>query len=542
MSVKSKIQGILKDLKKGIYEKDAAIALSLLSSVAGESVFLLGPPGVAKSLIARRLKYAYKDSRAFEYLMSQFSTPDEIFGPVSISKLKDEDKYERVTEHYLPGASVVFLDEIWKAGPSIQNALLTVLNERVYRNGEQEILLPMKALIAASNELPAKGQGLEALWDRFLLRIPVENITDMGHFRAMISAEGGLDTDPVRERHKITEPEYRKWREKINRVAIPEEVFNLMALIKTQYIPAHNQREERAGAPLYISDRRWKKIARLLRASAFLNGRNAVDLMDCFLIRHCLWHEKEDQAAAARFVEEAARQYGCAAGFDAQGFREEIALFRHEITEVSQTVQDTREAALKIFGKAYCRFPPNRYIKKTDLAEFTSADKTVTLYEKRDLSTGYLGRNRPHMAAGTFSMTVDGAESDLETMFVPAGSAAARTGNGLFTVIIDNTEQPLETIIAGNRRRITKKPPRKTIAVWEKRAAALIDALDQWKAGIKAQERAGGTDNFFVEPKQALVLRSRFESAAREIENLELEVREIQYRYRHIQDEETILA
>ena len=173
---------MLQQLNERVFGKEHVIALSLLSAVAGESIFLLGPPGVAKSMVARRLKLAFRRGEAFEYLMSRFSTPDEIFGPVSISKLKEGDTYERVTEGYLPSATVVFLDEIWKAGPAIQNVLLTAINEKIFRNGRLTMQLPLKGLVAASNELPAVGQGLEALWDRFLLRVMVTGVEDLSDF------------------------------------------------------------------------------------------------------------------------------------------------------------------------------------------------------------------------------------------------------------------------------------------------------------------------------------------------------------------------
>ena len=179
---------LIDDISVGTYERRQLLLLSILCAFAGENIFLLGAPGVAKSMIAKRIKLLFYNATAFEYLMSRFSTPDEIFGPVSIQKLKDEDKYERMVIGYLPTADIVFLDEIWKAGPSIQNALLTILNEKVFRNGDKEIRLPVKLIIAASNELPAEGEGLDALWDRFLVRCVVENTAALCLFSSFLPA------------------------------------------------------------------------------------------------------------------------------------------------------------------------------------------------------------------------------------------------------------------------------------------------------------------------------------------------------------------
>ena len=320
---------LLGEMNRGIYEKETEISLSLLAALAGESIILLGPPGVAKSMVARQLKTAFKDARSFEYLMSRFSTPDEIFGPVSIQKLKTSDTYERAVEGYLPTADVVFLDEIWKAGPAIQNTLLTVINEKIFRNGNREMHLPLKLLVAASNELPAKGEGLEALWDRFVIRIESRPIKLEKNFRAMLleaptdflgptdftdstdssgsmgkcgftdSADFSDSTDF--SDLKITAEEYAEWVEKICKIGVKEEVLDAISAIRKS-LRAVNVDEAAERRNIYVSDRRWKNIVRLLRTSAFMQDREEVDICDLLPIYHCLWQEPEERDAIRSIV------------------------------------------------------------------------------------------------------------------------------------------------------------------------------------------------------------------------------------------------
>lgn len=305
---------LLGEMNRGIYEKETEISLSLLAALAGESIILLGPPGVAKSMVARQLKTAFRDAQSFEYLMSRFSTPDEIFGPVSIQKLKTSDTYERAMEGYLPTADVVFLDEIWKAGPAIQNTLLTVINEKIFRNGNREMHLPLKLLVAASNELPAKGEGLEALWDRFVVRIESRPIKLEKNFRAMLleshadfSGSTGIlghadfaDNADFSDL-KITSEEYAEWTERIDKIGVKIEVLDAISAIRKS-LRAVNVDEAAERRNIYVSDRRWKNIVRLLRTSAFMQDREEVDICDLLPIYHCLWQEPEERDAIRNIV------------------------------------------------------------------------------------------------------------------------------------------------------------------------------------------------------------------------------------------------
>lgn len=311
---------LLGEMNRGIYEKETEISLSLLAALAGESIILLGPPGVAKSMVARQLKTAFREAQSFEYLMSRFSTPDEIFGPVSIQKLKTSDTYERAVEGYLPTADVVFLDEIWKAGPAIQNTLLTVINEKIFRNGNREMHLPLKLLVAASNELPAKGEGLEALWDRFVIRIESRPIKLENNFRAMLleaptdflgptdftdstdsSGSMGKSDSADFSDLKITAEEYAEWAEKICKIGVKIEVLDAISAIRKS-LRAVNVDEAAERRNIYVSDRRWKNIVRLLRTSAFMQDREEVDICDLLPIYHCLWQEPEERDAIRNIV------------------------------------------------------------------------------------------------------------------------------------------------------------------------------------------------------------------------------------------------
>jgi len=267
----------------GLIQRDEPIRLGILAALAGESVFLLGPPGVGKSLVARRMKCILRGGRSFEYLMGKFSTPDELFGPVSIQKLTNEDEYVRLIEGYLPDSEVVFLDEVWNASPPIQNALLTAMNEKRYRNGRSEILIPMTLLLGASNSLHP-GEETAAFWDRFLIRLVVSPILGSGDFSRFLAEEGDPYRDPISPDLKIDPQELRDFRSHLSEVNLGQEIILLLTQLRESL--------ESQGPS---SDRRWKKIVHLLKASALAHGRSEVSLLDCFLLSRCLWNDPDDR-------------------------------------------------------------------------------------------------------------------------------------------------------------------------------------------------------------------------------------------------------
>lgn len=339
-----RIRGLISDLTGGLYERDGAVRLGLLAALSGESLFLLGPPGVGKSLIARRLEMVFSDARIFTYLMGRFSTPDEVFGPLSIRALKQDDRYERVTENYLPTADVVFLDEIWKASAPIRNALLTALNERVFRNGTSEVDLPLKVFIGASNELPEEDETAEAFWDRFLIRVVLEPVSDPAAFRQLVTDTDDIYRDVVPQTHKISDDEFTSIRSSKNGVTIPATIAELLTQVRAHLASA--------GHP--SSDRRWKQITGLLRASAFLHDRTEVDLVDCVLIRHCAWHTGESRSAVIEVVDGVLAQFATSS-VDSEAFGVALKNLEKQIDQTTIEVLEEEQTEPVIYRDEYYR-------------------------------------------------------------------------------------------------------------------------------------------------------------------------------------------
>ncbi|MBO4502563.1 MAG: AAA family ATPase [Candidatus Methanomethylophilus sp.] len=279
----------LKELGSGLYEREDAVSATLLAVMSGQSVFLYGPPGTAKSLIARRISCIFRGAGYFEYLMQKFSTPEDVFGPVSISELKN-DRYVRNTEHYLPSADIAFLDEIWKSSPAILNTLLTIINERKFKNGSQLIDVPLKAVIAASNEIPAPGSGLDALYDRFISRIKVDPVSDDGSFLSVISDNSVSGSVEVSS--PITSGEWAEFISRINSVQLSEDTAELILGIRAD-IKELSASDD--ASPIYVSDRRWQKAVFLVKTAALLSGRTEAQPVDVLALKDCLWSLPDDR-------------------------------------------------------------------------------------------------------------------------------------------------------------------------------------------------------------------------------------------------------
>lgn len=288
---------------EGLIEREEESRLVVLGMISEEHVLLLGMPGTGKSALGRRLAKLC-GGPFFQILLTRFTTPEEIYGPLSLKALEN-DEYRRCTTGFLPTASVAFLDEIFKANSAILNTLLTILNERQFDNGaggREEC--PIRCVVGASNEMPDSDE-LDALYDRFLLRKEVFPVSDDGLLEMLSMPTPGLSPcdDSV---HSVSSggacnavfPEgldtvVHALATAADQVHMGEAVCELMRDLRTFL---------REDLDVNISDRRLVKASRLLKLSAASNGRVSVDALDCLLLQYVAWQLPEQQNAVREWL------------------------------------------------------------------------------------------------------------------------------------------------------------------------------------------------------------------------------------------------
>lgn len=278
-----KIQTLRDQLYQQFPERQRVIDGSLAAILSGEHVLILGPPGTAKSALARAIANAFSCSY-FERMLTKFSTPDELFGPISLKKLED-DRFLRVTTGMLPEAEIAFVDEVFKANSAILNSMLTLMNERMFHNDGAPQACPLVTLFGASNEIP-ESRELEAMHDRFLARFDVQPIAQLSNLKqVMFSADPQISA-------MVALAELRQAQQDAMAVEISDKVFDALVQI----------RDLCRAEGVVASDRRWKKSLKLVRATAFMEGRDAAQVEDLQILADSLWREPRDRSKVLRLV------------------------------------------------------------------------------------------------------------------------------------------------------------------------------------------------------------------------------------------------
>lgn len=286
------IDAVRSELNQCLLEREGAIDLALTALLSGEHYIMLGPPGVAKSLLVREITKRISGANYFEKLMSQTTEPNEVFGPVDLKALSDKGEYRRVSKGALQTAHVAFLDEVFKANSTILNCLLTLTNERLYHEvGYAPQKAPLLSIFGASNETP-QDKSLAALYDRFPLKSIITDTVEESSFEALVTGNFGATVNAT-----LSVADIEAARELVNQVTIPADVVEALKAICRIEAPSQGIR---------VSDRTVVKAAKIIRARAWLDGRDECIVEDLCVLANMLWQEPEQLKAVERLVFEVA--------------------------------------------------------------------------------------------------------------------------------------------------------------------------------------------------------------------------------------------
>ncbi len=282
------VERVLAPIKAEFVGKDEIVDLMGICLVGGEHLFLFGPPGTAKSALVQRLGQRLH-GRVFDYLLTRFTEPNELFGPFDIRRLRDGELVTN-TDGMLPEASLVFLDELLNANSAILNSLLMALNERVFRRGRETRKLPLLMAVGASNHLP-EDEALRALFDRFLVRVRCDNVAQE-QLTDVLHAGWVLERHPVGDDQAMSVEDVQRLQQLVSEVNVEA--------IRVPYVELiHRLRH----AGIVVSDRRAVKFQRLVAASAILCGRLQAEVSDLWVLRHT-WDTEEQEEIIRTLVQQ----------------------------------------------------------------------------------------------------------------------------------------------------------------------------------------------------------------------------------------------
>lgn len=294
-------------------EREAEINGSLLAVLSGENLLFLGPPGTAKTQLAKNICQSIEGGNFFNYLLTSFSTPEELFGPLSLKAL-EEDEFRRKIDGCLPTAHIALLDEIFKASSAILNSLLTILNEHKYHNGKELVDVPLLSVFGASNEFPDENESLEALYDRFLFRYRLSYIQDEENFRNLLF-RSPEEFEPVASLRVSAIYELRA---RAKEMPVDPDVEVIITELRKSL-----QLQE-----IEISDRRWKKVIQVLKVAACSSGCQTVDRTMVLLLQHMLWNLPEERETIRKTVFE----FAISGGISTEKLRQEAEDLRAAVS------------------------------------------------------------------------------------------------------------------------------------------------------------------------------------------------------------------